>query len=313
MTIQKFVRENDLAALEEYLRSQYFKNKNTVSWLPERLHDMAFRIYAMEADQEAEKSVDYIFLWKEDGEIAACILPDGENIYFSIKEGFEKLFQEMLIFSETYCLPLFHKSPDGTTKFWVAVSDKTEYMQEILKDNGYEKYQSESYDNVAYPLGTDVAVDLPEGYQALYGESYKDEEKKWDALHLGFHPDDEGVSHENSMNPYQKRKDSPIFRDSFECLVIDENAQEENDVCAYCFVYVDMQSKTAFIEPVATREKYQHKGFGTAILHQALLRCKEKGIEKCYVDCFGEDRKAFYNAAGFTTEDSTSFWYKTIK
>ena len=40
--------------------------------------------------------------------------------------------------------------------------------------------------------------------------------------------------------------------------------------------------------------------------------CKEKGIEKCYVNSFGWRRK-FYNAAGFSTEDSIGFWHKTIR
>ncbi len=65
------------------------------------------------------------------------------------------------------------------------------------------------------------------------------------------------------------------------------------------------------IEPVSTREKYRHKGIGTAMMHGALLRCKEIGITKCYVESFGS-RKEFYHAAGFETESSTVFWYKRI-
>ena len=68
------------------------------------------------------------------------------------------------------------------------------------------------------------------------------------------------------MNSYNSRKKSSMYPDSFECIVIDKNTQEENDVCAYCFVYVDKQSNTALIEPVSTREKYQRKGIGKAML-----------------------------------------------
>lgn len=93
---------------------------------------------------------------------------------------------------------------------------------------------------------------------------------------------------------------------------MDVNTREKNDVCAYCFVYVDEQSKTALIEPVSTREKYQRKGIGTALMRGVILRCKEKGIEKCYVNSFGWRRK-FYNAAGFETEDSIGFWHKIIR
>lgn len=88
-------------------------------------------------------------------------------------------------------------------------------------------------------------------------------------------------------------------------LIIDENAKEENDLCAYCFVYVDRPSKTALIEPVGTRDEYRHKGLGTAVLHKSVLRLKEKGVEKCYVDSFGQSRRLFYNAAGSDSEDST--------
>ena len=149
----------------------------------------------------------------KNGEIIACILPDGENIYTSIKAGFEQLYPELLSYSEEHCLPLFGKADDGSVKFWVAANDSLTYMQETLLDMGYARYAEEDYDNYVNPLETSVSVDLPKGFALLYG---------------------------------------------------------------------------------------------------AILRCKEKGIEKCYVNSFGW-RKKFYNAAGFLTEDSTGFWYKTIR
>lgn len=311
MQIRKFQPDMDLQKLEAYLRNQYWTNQNMTSWLPERLHDLIYRMSAQEEDSGRERSMDYIFLWEENEEIVACILPDGENIYMSMKEGFEQLFPSLLSYSEKNCLPLFHKTDEGSVKFWVAANDSLTYMREILLDSGYTRYAEEDYDNYVYPLETCVSVDLPKGLQFLYGEEYTNEENKWNALHLGFHPDHEASDHENSMHPYLKRKGSSMYQDSFECIVIDENAREENDVCAYCFVYVDKQSKTALIEPVSTREKYQRRGIGTAMMHGVMLRCKEKGIEKCYVNSFGWRRK-FYNAAGFFTEDSIGFWYKII-
>ena len=311
MQIRKFQPDTDLRKLESYLRKQYFANKNMTSWLPERLHDLIYRVSAQETDGGRKRSMDYIFLWEENGEIVACILPDGENVYFSIQKGFEHLFPSLLSYSEKNCLPLFHKADDGSVKFWVAANDSLTYIQETLLDSGYVRYAEEDYDNYVYPLDTYVSVDLPEGFNLLYGEEYANEENKWNALHLGFHPDHEVSDYENSMRPYLKRKESSMYQDSFECIVVDENARGKNDVCAYSFVYVDTQSKTALVEPVSTREKYQRRGIGTAMMHGVMLRCKEIGIEKCYVNSFGWRRK-FYNAAGFSTEDSIGFWYKTI-
>lgn len=312
MQIRKFQLEKDLRILETYLRNQYLTNKNMSSWLPERLHDLIYRMGAQEADGGRERSVDYIFLWEENEELVACILPDGENIYISIKHGFESLYDSILAYSEKNCLPLFHKADDGSMKFWVAANDSLTYMQEILVDTGYARYAEEDYDNFVYPLETCVSVELSEGFELLYGEEYDDEQNKWSACSLGFHPDLEAPDYRVSMNPYDSRKNSSMYGDSFECIVVDRNAQERNDVCAYCFVYVDTQSSTALVEPVSTREKYQHKGIGKAMMHAVMLRCKEKGIEKCYVNSFGW-RRAFYHAAGFSTEDSIGFWYKTIR
>lgn len=312
MQIRRFQPEKDLQRLEAYLRAQYAANKNMSSWLPERLHDLLYRMGAQEADRGSALSGDYIFLWEEAGEIVACILPDGENIYMSIKQEFEYLFSDLLAYSEKNCLPLFRKAEDGSVKFWVAANDSLAFMGEHLLAAGYARYAEEDYDNFVYPQEIGVSVDLPEGFALLYGEEYPDEENKWSACSLGFHPDLEAPDYRVSMAPYNARKSSCLYPDSFECIVVDQNAREKNDVCAYCFVYVDQQTKTALIEPVSTREKYRHKGIGTAMMHGVMLRCKEMGIEKCYVNSFGW-RRQFYNAAGFSTEDSIGFWYKTLR
>ena len=117
MQIRKFQLDKDLQNLEIYLRNQYCQNKNMSSWLPERLHDLIYRMGTQEADGGRERSVDYIFLWEENEKIVACILPDGDAIYMSIKNGYEHLFSTVLSYSEKNCLPLFERAEDGTVDF----------------------------------------------------------------------------------------------------------------------------------------------------------------------------------------------------
>ena len=57
MEIKKFDLEKDLNKLEDYLRCQYLENKNMTSWLPERLHDLIFRMDTQYTDDEAVNSV----------------------------------------------------------------------------------------------------------------------------------------------------------------------------------------------------------------------------------------------------------------
>ncbi len=310
MEIRKFQIDRDLKRLEAFLRDQYLENRQAVSWLPERLHDLVFRVAAQETAQGRVRSVDHIYLWEEAGAIAACVLPDGENIYVSIRTGLEGLFPSMVEFSEDRCLPLFPKAEDGSVKLWFAVSDSLPALQQVLADRGYRKYPEEEYMSGICPLEAEAPAKPPEGFRLVYGEEYPNEENKWSALRLSFHPDEEAPDFRADMGPYHARKRSPLYPDSFECLVVDENVHAGNDVCAYCFVYVDKQSKTALIEPVGTREPYGHRGIGTAMLHGAVRRCSALGIERCYVDNFGW-RRDFYTAAGFHTEDSVGFWYHT--
>ena len=44
MIIKKFCLETDLQKLEEYLRNQYLEGNTMISWLPERLHDLIYRM-----------------------------------------------------------------------------------------------------------------------------------------------------------------------------------------------------------------------------------------------------------------------------
>ncbi len=312
MEIKKFNLESDLKKLEDYLRNQYKENKNMTSWLPERLHDLIYRMDTQYVDAGDLSSKDYIFIWEDNNEIVGCILPDGDAIYMSIKKGYEDLYKSVVKYAEENCKPLFKKEDDGSIDFLVIANDSLKYRKEYLEENGYTRQQETDFDNYVYPQEVNVTVDLPEGYKLVYGDEYIDEENKWSACNLGFQPHLEDPNYRNDMHPYNTRKQSSMYEDSFECMVIDENATERNDVCSYCFVYVDKESKTAFVEPVSTREKYRHKGIGTAMMHGVMLKCKELGIEKCYVNSYDWRRK-FYNASGFKTEDVLGYYHKRIK
>ena len=311
MEIKRFDIEKDLQRLENYLRDRYYETKSMTSWLPERLHDLIYRMDIQYTDCGQPRSSDYIFMWEENSGIVGCILPDGDAVYMSIKKGYESIFADMVSYAEKNCLPLFEKGEDGFVDFLVIANDSLAYRSEVLTEMGYSRQAEEDYDNYVYPQTADVTTELPDGYKLLYGDEYHDEAIKWSALNLGFHPELEAPGYRNGMTAYNSRKKSSMYKDSFETVIIDEKTADENNVCSYCFVYVDTVTKTALIEPVSTREKYRHKGIGTALMHGAILKCREKGVEKCYVNSY-DWRRNFYNAAGFVTEDSIGFWHKWL-
>ena len=139
MKIRKFQPQKDLQRLEAYLRNQYMVNRNMTSWLPERLHDLIYRMGAQEVDGGRKKSVEYIFLWEENEEIVACILPDGDAIYMSIKNGFEHLFSTVLTYAEQNCLPLFKRKRTalwifGLLQMTALLTDRIFLCFQVMKD-----------------------------------------------------------------------------------------------------------------------------------------------------------------------------------
>ena len=103
------------------------------------------------------------------------------------------------------------------------------------------------------------------------------------------------------------RKKSKYFKDSFESLIV----TDEGDICAYSFCYVNKENKTAFVEPVSTREKYRRKGLCKEMMHGIINKCKEMNIERVFINSYDWRRKV-YNSAGFETIDTIGFWYKRI-
>ena len=312
MNIKKFNKDQDYDRVISFLTNQYKDNKNMVSWLPERFDDLIFRIDTLYHDERGlEKSSDYIYLFEDNNEIVGIVVPDGDSFNSCIKKGYESIFSQMLDLSEKELLPLFEKEKDGSINFLVVSHDSLEYQAEELKKRGYTRDEAGDFDNVQHPLETNYEINLPDGFKQVYGENL-DDNMKAKACHYGFHPaDDDGIltgSFREGALAYQGRKNSQVYKDSFESLIV----TDDGDICTYCFCYVNKNTSTAFIEPVCTREKYRMKGLAKQMLYGVINRLKEMNIENCYINSY-DWRKKVYNSAGFETEDSIGFWHKKIK
>ena len=312
ISIKKFEMKNDYHRVITFLTECYKENKNMECWLPARFDDLVYRIDTLYKDERGlEASKDYIFIFEQNEEIIGLILPDGDSFNSAIKRGYEYIFPQMLDLAEKELLPLFKADENGIINFLVVSHDSLGYQAEELVKRGYIRDEAGDYDNVALPQETNYIIDLPEGFKQVFGEDYPDI-VKMRACHYGFHPedDDDNLNREYAEGgiSYQARKNSQFYSDSFESLIV----TDDGDVCAYSFCYVDKNTNTAFIEPVSTREKYRKKGLCKQMLQGLIIRLKEMGIERAYINSY-DWRKKVYNSAGFETEYSIGFWYKKIK
>lgn len=311
MQVKKFNINEDYKRVSCFLTECYKENKNMECWLPERFDDLIFRIDTLYKEERGkEASRDYIYIFKENNEIVGVILPDGDSFNSSIKKGYENIFSTMLDLAEKELLPLFEKNENGEINFLVVSHDSLKYQAEELKKRGYIRDKEGDFDNVAYPLNTNYKINLPEGFKQVYGFDYLDI-VKIRACHYGFHPeDDDGNLYKEYIEgdkSYIKRKKSKYFKDSFESLIV----TDDGDICSYSFCYVNKENKTAFVEPVSTREKYRRKGLCKEMMHGIINKCKEMNIERVFINSYDWRRKV-YNSAGFETIDTIGFWYKKI-
>ena len=313
MIIKKFDRERDYDRIIQFLRDNYEENKSMVSWLPERFDDLIYRIDTMYSiERGKERNADYIYIFEDDSNnIIGVILPDGDSFNSCIKNGYEYIFSAMVDLGEKELKPLFEKNEDGSIRFLVVSHDSLTYQADELTKRGYIRDVAGDYDNVIHPLETNYVIELPEGYRHVFGEGFTDGAKSV-ACSYGFHPDtdngDLNIEGPDGPLSYQSRKNSQFYNDSFESMIVTDSG----DICSYCFCYVDRVTNTAFFEPVSTREKYRHKGFAIQMLHAAINRLKEMGIQNAYINSY-DWRVNVYRSVGFKTEDSIGCWYKVIK
>ena len=312
MIVKKFDREKDYDRISAFLSEQYMINRNMLCWLPQRFDDLVFRLETLYVDErKGESSLKHILIVEDHEEIVGLVLPDGDSFNSCIRNGYEFIFPRMLDMGEKELAPLFKKDENGEIDFLVVSHDRLTYQAEELKKRGYTKDEAGDFDNVVRTAETNFQINPPAGFRQVYGFDYPDI-VKMRACHYGFEPEyDDGdlyKEYDEGGECYQTRKQSRFFNDSFESLIV----SDDNDICAYSFCYVDQLTKTAFIEPVSTRQKSRGKGFCREMMHGIINKCKEIGIQNVYVNSY-DWRKRVYNSAGFITEDTIGIWHKKIR
>ena len=145
---------------------------------------------------------------------------------------------------------------------------------------------------------------LPEGFRFVYGTEIKDIVLKTNISHWGFNPDQEGIENTACTEANKNRARAPMFDEQFEVMIQDPNGE----LCSYACLWVDNDTRSAFVEPVSTREKYRKCGLGKAMLLAVLHRCKENGVTRAYVEPFDVWRENFYASAGFRTYGKMGIW-----
>lgn len=252
---------------------------------------------------------DVAFLWESDGEIVALLMPDGGpgEAHLCVHPALRtpSLEQKMISVAETR---LALVRPDGSRQLVVWAPQEDALRQELLTRRGYRK---QSF--IEHQWRRDLDAPLPEsplppGYTLRpLGDGLELLERCY-ASGLGFHEGDIQVAVENRADPtwYRNIQTAPLYRRDLDLVAI----APDGSVAAFCTIWFDDVTRSAYFEPVATVPAHQRRGLGKALMCEGLRRLQRMGATRAFVNGYSPHANALYRSVMGPDHELYEPWLK---
>ena len=292
-TYRPYQQEADFWQMRDFLRRVYLLNeRRSISWHVARLEYARWHVCL----NCAEVTLDQVaHLWELDGRLVAMMMPDGGpgEAHLSVQPEFKTavLEAEMLDIAEA---KLAAEQPNGRRKLVVWVSEADDLRLELLQGRGYTPQpwpEHQWYRQLNEPV---TAVTPAPGYtiRAL-GDGLELLERCY-ASGLGFHEGNIEVAVDNRNDPtwYRNIQTAPLYRRDLDLVAI----APDGAVAAFCTIWFDDVTRTAYFEPVATVPSHQRRGLARALLTEGLRRLQRMGAVSAEVGGYSEAANALYRS-----------------
>lgn len=289
---RNYQKEQDYDKVLSFLRREYKADPHYPGWKAQRFEDMEYRLNTMYICMGSEPWHSCVHLWEEDGAIVGLCVGErkGENFLY-VKRGYKFLYPQMVEWTKNNMFVEEHGRKEHT--FWVCDAQREQI--DILQSQQFKRSDCDVH-LMEHTMTEIQEPTLPEGFRYIV--------LKTNISHWGFNPDQEGVENTACTEANKNRARAPMFDEQFEVMIQDPNGE----LCSYACLWVDNDTRSAFVEPVSTRGKYRKCGLGKAMLLAVLRRCKENGVTRAYVEPYDVWREKFYASAGFKTYGKMGIW-----
>jgi mycothiol synthase len=238
---------------------------------------------------------DVATLWEADGQLVAFVMPDGGpgEAHLCVHPGLRTraLEAEMLDVAEERLATI---GPDGRYKLTVWAPEQDVMRRELLEQSGYaqsgppEQQWLRSLDApipAAEPAAGYTIRSLGDGLELL---------ERCYASGLGFHNGDIKVAVENRDDPtwYRNIQTAPLYRRDLDLVAV----EGDGAIAAFCTVWFDDVTRSAYFEPVATVPAHQRRGLGKAVMSEGLRRLWRMGAVSASVSGGSPAANALYRA-----------------
>lgn len=292
---------NDYNKIMDFLREIFLETKTQHCWLPQRWEYAEHFVNHLYIERGADDWKKYIKIWEQNGKVVGvCHKEDGNNAFMQIRPGYDYLTDEMLDFAEEAIASV---NQEGKKSLVVWSPQSNLYRNDRLTARGYTRCEDGNYYNIQY-LDMEYIPQLPNRYIFTCATEVKDALSRHIAAYNAFHPG--AGSPKVVPDSFLKMEKAPLFRPEFEIMT----QYQDGALTSFCVVWYDEQTKTGMFEPVATHPNHRKLGLGKAMLIEGLRRLKAIGANRAYVESYGDNRKAFYNSAGFETYNKDWYWTK---
>jgi ribosomal protein S18 acetylase RimI-like enzyme len=175
------------------------------------------------------------------------------------------------------------------------------YLNELMQSHGY--IRSSDYMILREKSLSDTvpeAINLPQGY-SIQTLSRSEWNCYFEAVHAVFNMMD-------TPEAFASIQQAPSNVHGLHLNVV--NAQ--NQIAAFCSVWLDRENNVAEFEPVGTVPQFQKQGLASALLAYACNRLREMNCPRVKVESWSESAGAnkLYSACGLIEQDRLYSWRK---
>lgn len=244
-------------------------------------------------------------IWEDEGEIVGRVLLEspwygGVSIY--VNPEYPQLCMDMLQYAEK----TFAGTDDSGNKYLNVFARETDILQDCLEASGYTKGSEGRM--LSFSLSEPISsAPVPEGFQIRSLQEVYSFEKLNDLLWRAYNYEGEPPSYDDDV--YLPKKHAWLDYRQEICSVAEAS---DNSYASFCGMWFDIDTKAAFIEPLATAQRYRSQGLARACIYESMRKCKELGADIVFVE---PDVKPleWYKSIGFKQAYKSYCWSKSLK
>jgi len=293
--------------MRAFLREVFMLNSRLEhSWHVARLEYARFHV-CMNCNNISLESIAW--LWENEGQIIGFVMPDGSfgEAHFCVHPEFDtpELAEEMLDVAEEN-LAEVKKDGSRSLSVWAPESDTVRKDLLIGRD-----YQLGNPPETQWYRDLDTTIQeapLPSGYNIrALGDGLELLERCY-ASGLGFHKGDIKIAVENREDPtwYRNIQTAPLYRRDLDLIVL----TNDGSIAAFCTIWFDDVTRSAYFEPVATIPAYQKRGLGKALLTEGLRRLQRMGTLRAFVSGYSQAANSLYSSVFGPKHEVYQVWEK---